>query len=135
MALIEWKDEYSVKVQLFDEHHQQLITIINQLHEAKEQRRTPRELDVIFSKLIEYTQIHFDSEETLLHQYHYPGLHDQQGEHANFVESLRNLRKSFKEGNENIDHKVLEFLQSWLLCHILDSDMAYSAYLNEKGVS
>ena len=135
MALIEWKDEYSVNVQLFDEHHQQLIAIINQLDEAIKQGRTPHELDIVFSKLVEYTQIHFNSEETVLHQYHYPGLHDQQGEHTNFIESLKNLRKSFKVGNENIDNKVLEFLQNWLISHILDSDMAYSAYLNEKGVS
>ena len=135
MALIEWKDKFSVKVQLFDEHHQQLISIINQLHSATELGKTPRELNIIFSKLVEYTHIHFDSEETLLRQYHFPGIHDQENEHANFIESLKDLRKSFKDGNENIDHKVLEFLQNWLLSHILDSDMAYSTFLNEKGVS
>lgn len=134
MALIEWQDNYSVKVKLFDEHHKQLIKIINQLDQHIKEGKSLKELEKCFSKLIEYTQIHFDSEETLLAQYKYPGIHDQENEHRAFVDNLKQLRHAFKEDVGDIEHQVLEFLQNWLVHHILKSDQAYSEFLNDKGV-
>lgn len=135
MPLIEWKDEYSVKVKVFDEHHKQLVNIINQLDQSIQEKKTQRELNIIFSKLIEYTQIHFDSEETLLRQNNYPDVKAQEEEHANFVAKLKDMCSAFKSQEPDIEQQVLSFLKNWLVHHILDSDQAYSDFLNDKGIS
>lgn len=135
MPLIEWKDEYSVKVRIFDEHHRKLVDIINELDNAIAENKAEKVLDRIFSKLIEYTQIHFDSEETLLEQNHYPRLAEQKAEHAGFVDTIKHMRQQYKSGEMGLDQKVMGFLKNWLIGHILESDQAYSDFLNKKSIN
>lgn len=135
MSKITWEDSYSVNVALFDEHHRQLVKIINELDHAVHNNRGTQKLDLIFSKLIEYTQIHFDSEETILAQNRFPGLPQQKEEHARFVDNIKFMRQQYKAGNIGLDHQVLDFLRNWLIGHILQSDQQYSDFLNAHGVS
>ena len=56
MALLEWKDDYSVNVQKIDREHQQLFSMINALHEAIVAGEGSKVGAPILEDLVEYTR-------------------------------------------------------------------------------
>ena len=63
MALIEWNDEYSVKVKEIDQQHMKLVNLINELHLAMKEARGREVVGKILTDLISYTKFHFSTEE------------------------------------------------------------------------
>ena len=52
MALIEWNDEYSVKVKEIDQQHMKLVNLINELHLAMKEARGREVVGKILTGLI-----------------------------------------------------------------------------------
>src|SRR5512140_1057043 len=77
MALITWKDAYSVGVAEFDADHRQLLDIINALHDAFEVGASPAQLEDICDELIAHTIVHFAHEEARFEGYARAPLHRQ----------------------------------------------------------
>ena len=59
MSLINWSDNYSVKVAKFDNQHKNLVNMINEMHEAMRSGRGKDALKPILQKLVNYTVQHF----------------------------------------------------------------------------
>lgn len=134
MALMKWSDMLSVKVARFDKEHQNLIDIINELHDAMIVGKGKEVVGSIMNKLISYTSTHFKSEELVLSQYGYPGLALQKAEHKKFVDQVLDIQKQILE-NKAFPTTVLSFLRDWLNNHIMKEDKKYGSYLNGKGLS
>ncbi len=60
---MEWKDDYSVKVGKWDNHHKKIIDAINELHEAMSASKGKEALEGILNGLASYANSHFASEE------------------------------------------------------------------------
>ena len=63
---VEWSNELSVGIEEIDAQHQVLVDLLNQVHEAIQQRQGLETTWVIVQKLYEYTRVHFAVEESLL---------------------------------------------------------------------
>lgn len=134
MALIEWTDELSVRVREFDEHHKQLIALINRLEEAHASGQQQAVIDTVLTELTNYTIYHFLGEEEVLAQFGYPGLEEQQKEHIALTSQVLQFRDEVQQHPQSVGEDMLAFLQEWLRHHILETDMQYAAFLNEHGV-
>lgn len=134
MALMKWSDMLSVKVARFDKEHQNLIAIINDLHEAMMVGKGKEVVTSILKRLMDYTSTHFKSEELVLSQYGYPDLAQQKAEHKKFINQILDIQKQLLE-NKAFPTTVLSFLRDWLNNHIMKEDKKYGSYLNEKGLS
>ena len=134
MALMKWSDMLSVKVARFDKEHQNLIAIINDLHEAMMVGKGKEVVTSILKRLMDYTSTHFKSEELVLSQYGYPDLAQQKAEHKKFINQILDIQKQLLE-NKAFPSTVLSFLRDWLNNHIMKEDKKYGSYLNEKGLS
>jgi hemerythrin len=84
MPLFAWNDTYSVGNMVFDGHHQKLIQLINQLHEAMLQGKAKQELSMVLTELSNYTRFHFAAEEKEMLACNYPGLAGQKAQHRMF---------------------------------------------------
>lgn len=134
MALVTWKDIYSVKVKSIDDQHRMLMDILNELHDAVMARVENKKIEGILHRLIQYTLEHFSLEEGLLARHNYPELAAHQEEHRKLTSQVKEFAARLSKGEETIGLPMLRFLQEWLTGHILNTDNRYSSYLRERGV-
>ncbi len=134
MALVEWKTVYETNVSEVDNQHKKLVGIVNELHSAMIMGKGKDVLSKVFNELVEYTLIHFATEEKYFDEYVYPeaDLHKQQ--HKNLVEQVAALKTKFEAGEKVLTLDVMNFLRDWLHDHIIGSDKLFGPYLNSKGV-
>ena len=129
MALMSWKDEYSVKHDKIDSQHKKLIELINALHAAMKSGKAKDELGNILAKLADYTVIHFRDEEAVQAEANYPKLEEHKKIHADLVSQVVDLKEKFDKGAFMLSLETMTFLKDWLNTHILKEDKAYVSYL------
>lgn len=134
MAFLNWKDDYSVGIKTFDEHHRTLFRLINDYIDAVK-RGTQKDLvSPILHSLIDYAATHFKAEEDLMRRYDYPDILHHKESHDRFIEKVTDLNHRAEEGTLNPD-ELGRFLMDWLVHHILGTDRAYSAFFRAHGVT
>lgn len=134
MSLITWKDSYSVGVDLIDNDHKLLVSLINQLNDAIQADEGPEVVGSVLNVLVEYTASHFGREELLMKKGKYPDAEFSAHhlEHEKLTTQVRGIVSRYYRGEiESIDTEVLTFLKNWLTGHILGVDMKYRAYVDD----
>jgi hemerythrin len=131
---IRWNESYRVNIAVFDRQHQSLFNTINELNDALAAGHGATAIDHVLQKLLEYAKNHFASEEFFMEAHHYPGLAAHRLEHQAFARSIDKYVDDHKKGKSGVPVSLLLFLQTWLREHILKTDKAYGAFLNDHGV-
>ena len=131
---LEWNESYSVNVERLDTQHRRLFTAANTLIGAIDSCQDPAEINAILDFLINYTNYHLTEEETLLASYHYEFKDRHAQGHQELIDQILKFKSHLTETPPLSADQVFEFLQGWIANHILQEDLEYSAYLNEKGV-
>ena len=132
MALMEWKEDYSVGIKHIDEQHMGLINQFNKLHDAMKMGRGKSILGDILTTLIQYTQTHFESEEALFDKFGYPETNEHKKEHQKFRTEVLQFKESFEEGLLMVTIELMNFLKNWLVDHMLGTDAKYKEFLSDK---
>ena len=135
MPLFIWNSSYSVKVKRFDADHQQLFSIINELHEGMKAGRGKDAMNGVLSKLLGYTERHFTAEEAVMKQLGYIQLPAHIEQHRKFTGKIKEVADQYKAGAAGLSVDVLDFLTKWLSQHIVGVDKQYSEFMNAKGVA
>lgn len=135
MPLFTWNPTYSVKVKRFDEEHQQLFSIINELHAGMSSGHGKEVLHDVLIKLLRYTERHFTAEEAVMKELGYPALSAQIEQHRKFTNKIKEVAEQYKAGTIGLSIDVLDFLTKWLSQHIVGVDKQYSDFMNAKGVA
>ncbi len=128
MALIKWRDSYSVGVEQFDRQHVKLVELINEIFMVVLHKKSVAPLHDSIETLIEYTQFHFADEEAAMEKAGYPLLDAHKQEHAQLEQEVLMFYDQVKNGEEVVT-EFYQFLREWLLNHIVESDMKYAEYL------
>jgi hemerythrin len=131
---LDWDPSFSTNVALFDEQHRKLFDMVNDLHDAMQQKRSKEAIGTILNRLIDYTGSHFAAEEEAFKKSNYPKDVQHRQLHAKVVEQALELQRKFNSGETLLTQNVIEFLQDWLINHIKKEDCAYSAHLNKHGI-
>lgn len=136
MAFAEWQETYSVNIKEFDAHHQELLTLINNLYdnilECKNIIQEQPFIGEALTALKDYSDYHFKAEEELMLKYEYPGYELQKEEHEQFKMYVNQLIEQYEKGTLTLSFPIIDFLKDWLLLHVLKIDKQYGPYLNEK---
>lgn len=134
MALMDWKEDYSVKVSTIDQQHRKLIGLINQLHDAMGAGRASKAVGDVLTGLIQYTLTHFDTEERYMQAHSYPGFLAHKRDHEDLKSQAQELYSQFQNGKLTVPLETSRFLKEWLNNHILGKDKKLGAFLAQKGV-
>ena len=135
MGRVAWNQDYSMDSKVIDSHHQLLIDYINQLDEAIEKKVCGKKfLSEIADKLLDYTDYHFTSEELYMKQYKYPELPAHCEEHKAFIDEIKKIKRMIDEDASGLDVKIIDYLRTWLLHHILIIDKEYAIFFKNQGV-
>jgi hemerythrin-like metal-binding protein len=129
-----WSHECIVGVQAMDDQHGILMDTLNDLRIMLLHGAGHREISLQLERLIDLTQMHFQSEEQLLKQQGFPEVEGHCVAHQNL---LSRLYIALEHVNREVDvhlSSLLEFLPAWYLEHVEKLDHPYGAWLNERGV-
>ncbi|MFH0882648.1 MAG: bacteriohemerythrin [bacterium] len=135
MALLQWSDRYSVGIKTFDLQHQQLIKLLNDLHDAMMKGKGSEILGSILDSLVNYTKTHFCAEEEVMSNYAYEDFLNHKNEHTKLKDKVIEFQTKFRNGQAVLSVPLLQFLKDWLTHHILETDKNYGPFLKEQGVS
>ncbi len=134
MPLLEWSEKYSVNIRAIDDQHKKWIQILNELHDAMKSGRGKDIVGKVLDELVDYTRVHFSSEEKLMEANGYPLFEGHKRLHEDMVRELELLKTKHNEGKTVLTLDVMQLLKNWLSEHIIGTDKNYAAYLNSKGV-
>jgi hemerythrin len=129
MAYLNWNENLQVNVPAIDEQHQELIRLINELHDAMAQGRGTQALAGTIESLIDYTRIHFREEERRFESSAYPNTEAHKKQHRDFVDKVTDFQEGFAEGRLMLSLDVMDFLSDWLVKHIQGVDKTYEPYI------
>ena len=119
-------DKFKTGIETIDAEHKTLFDIIGKIYKAIEVELVHDKFDLILDildELKEYTCVHFADEEKYMKEINYDGLAQQVILHEKFIETLNDVNLDHVDDNqEEYLYEVLNFLQNWLVNHILKVD-------------
>lgn len=131
---IEWSNELSVGIEEIDAQHQVLVDLLNEIHEAIQQRHAAEVTTQILDRIGEYTRVHFAVEESLMRILHYPEYERHKEEHDKLIVQLNDLSEKLNSGKSSISFELAHFLKVWLTRHIMEADKRYTGYFLSQGI-
>jgi hemerythrin len=134
MAFFDWKEEYSVNIKEIDKQHQKLVEMLNSLYDALKKGEGLEALGSTLSELISYTKTHFTTEERLMKTHGYPDYLSHKDKHEKMTNKVLDYVKKYEADGIRSPIEISNFLKDWLKMHIMQTDMCYSTFLNDKGV-
>ena len=132
--LFPWAPAYSVGIELIDQQHKNLVTIVNELHQLMATGTARSQLGKVLAKLIKYTQNHFQTEENLMRTHQYPQYAAHKAEHDHLTQTVLDFQGKFQRNEIGLTIEVMDFLKDWLAKHILGADKAYGPFLHAQGL-
>lgn len=131
---LDWKQEYSVKVEEIDNQHKILVSIIADLMTAINEKKIHSQVEDILSRLIEFAEEHFFTEEKYFKKFNYEKAKEHVTEHEKFKETIKDFNKRFEKNEIEISFELIDFLEDWLLDHLLKQDQKYVECFQEHGL-
>lgn len=128
----DWSDELSVGIQEIDEQHKRLVDLVNQLNVAFVTGADSKVVSEALDRLIQYTQIHFTVEESLMRILGYPDYETHKKHHDALVHQVLGFKLQFADGKLS-RLELMEFLHKWLTMHIMKEDTLYTDHFLARG--
>jgi hemerythrin len=135
MPFVDWSDELSTKVKVFDDQHKKLIGLVNDLYANMAQGKGKEVMQKTLSGLVDYTKTHFASEEEMMTRHKYLGYLSHKAEHDRLTKQAGDLLHKLQAGEPVMSVHVMRFLKDWLEQHIMKIDKQYGPFMNAKGVA
>lgn len=132
---VSWDDKLSVGIQVIDDDHKRLLTLINNLQTAVYYPTGEAFERQALKELVDYTKYHFQREEELMASHEYPDFEAHKRQHEEMIARVQRFLESYEQNREGTIEEMTGFLKSWLLNHIAGTDQKYSPYLRAQGVS
>lgn len=133
---LEWKESYSVGIELLDEQQKKLISIINDLHvTVSASRRDPAYIKQLIVNLSTYVKETLVVEEKMMRESSFPGLEKHSLEHRYFIKMIQELVEDYKKSVVSL-RNVLAFLNNWFMKHVVEKDKDFAYYyarINKKA--
>lgn len=129
----EWREEYSVKIKEIDDQHKKLFEMILNLESITHNTDFDLLIKNILEDLMEYVNIHFETEEYYFKKCNYAATDIHIGLHKEIKDNLNEkINLFFSRDMTALDIVGFHnFLLNWLKHHILEQDQMYVQALKE----
>jgi len=132
MAFMEWNDSYNLGIKEIDEQHQNLFALVNKMYNYVVQGAEQNATRKILEELIDYTLLHFATEEAEFKRQQYPKFEEHKQEHDDLVRIVWEFQGRVREKSITISFEVLEMLSDWLKNHTTHSDLEYAKFIHSR---
>jgi hemerythrin len=115
-----------------DAEHKVQIGLILALEQALASGKGHADLLAILEQLVDYTNIHFMSEQMLMRLYAYPDIAQHEAAHDQLIDQARRVMEDFSSGELTMVSAGLLTLKQWLIDHIRSEDHAFHLHLSSQ---
>jgi len=133
---LEWRNEWSLGIEVIDQHHRQLAVMFNKIIElylsnddqtdsGQRSNQLHEQLNIFYEKIKE----HFNEEEDLMLKTNYPGHTNHAREHLMLLAELKHYIRQIDEELDNISTETLSSLKVWFISHITGPDKELADFL------
>ena len=129
-----WDEKYSVGVEQIDNQHKQIFAMINELFDTINTNTPAERLGDIVEALIKYKTFHFATEEDYFKKFNYEETAQHTEKHREFSEKLTALRRKYPEYTMNFAFELIDFLENWLIDHLIAVDQKYKECFHSHGL-
>jgi len=109
--------------------HRVQLGLFRAFAQAIRSRAGDEEKAEILDNLIDYTELHFNSEQLLMRLHAYPGFDAHVAEHDGLMADVKELRRLIEAGDEAAGLDLVDKLESWLVEHIDSHDKAFGRFM------
>ena len=129
MALIEWKDEFSVGVPDVDHEHQKLIALINDLHDAMSRDNNDVTVMDFLGEIYAQVSAHFALEEKIMRERKYDQYAEHKADHEVLLDELRDIMDDYEEHAYFSDEVFANAVGNWFNDHFSTRDARLHKHL------
>ena len=129
MVLIEWKDEFSVGVPDVDHEHQELIRLINDLHDALSAENPTLTVMEFLGEIYAHVAAHFALEEKIMRERKYDQYAEHKADHEDLLDELRDIMDDYEENAWFSDAAFAESIEKWFTDHFKNKDARFHKHL------
>lgn len=133
MPLFIWKPSYEIGVNAIDMQHRQLVGMINELYEAMKVGHGQDAVVHVLHELVDYVQLHFNTEEEIMRDHYYPGLEEHVLEHLELTRHVMDFAEEQRTGQRIKTIDLMNFLRDWLTEHITVRDKKFGEFLQRRS--
>lgn len=132
MSVIKWTDGLNVGDVEIDKARKELCALVQELEDVD---LSDTFILGIIRRLEKYAEIYLTREEKLMEEFGFPHLEEHIAQHRLFVEWLETVEKTYQRAAESpfqISSIVNDFLENWLVEHIIKEDLKYRDFIINK---
>lgn len=134
MPIVTWCDDYNVNVEEIDIQHRKILELVNNLHSSVEACIDKNDLKDLLVELVEFTRMHFSTEEQLMEKYDHPEREEHLSEHRILLQHMTDLVAVVSRGKYPTFYSDYDVSTDWAMVHISEFDKGLGAFLNSKDV-
>ena len=122
MALIKWRQEFSVGNAAIDSEHEQMIEQINQLYEQLSEAADPVTIEAMLGDIQADISAHFALEELLMREADYTEYEEHKEDHEDLLDQIHDLMFSFTDDPDTGRELLMNKLSDWFGRHFASFD-------------
>lgn len=129
---MKWDDTFGTGHGMIDGDHQRLFRLYNDFREAVGKNQAKAVVADFLAALVEYADTHFKREEALMLRHQCPDYAKHKRMHDAFASFVVTLAQKVEVQEEDVNF-LLNYIEIWLLGHILIVDKWLGEYLEAGG--
>ncbi|MDD3313736.1 hemerythrin family protein [Pseudodesulfovibrio sp.] len=133
MTQVDWTVTLDTGLPRIDEQHRRLIGYSNDLLRAIAEGHGEASLQAFFEKLLDYTNSHFADEEEYMESVGYPDLEAHRAVHRRLINDVANSREKILGGVPVDPKRALEFINGWIVRHIMVMDSRIGEFVRIRA--
>src|SRR5215467_2869166 len=118
--------------QTIDAEHDLQLQLLDSLTLALEKGGDFSSVRYVLEQFIEFSDMHFLSEQLVMRLHGYPAYQTHLEEHTRLVKKVREIQEQVFHGAKSPSIQLVRELRDWLHTHIATEDTAFGEYLKKK---
>lgn len=129
MTLLAWNEKFELGYAEMDDTHREFVDLLNRLGDAAD-------ADVLatMDQFIAHTEAHFGQEDRWMDELNFPPRQCHQGEHANVLQIIREVRTRIANGETHYGKTLADALAEWFEHHAGTMDTMLAYYIKNPKV-
>jgi hemerythrin len=123
-----WNERLDLGNEAMDHEHHLQIGLVSAFVDAVEKGH-PGMARRLVDQLLQHSVVHFGSEDLLMEGTSYPDRHGHGREHDRFLEQIREVKRAFDAGEEDLATTTALDFRSSLAAHMNDADRRLAAHV------
>ena len=135
-STLAWNEDLALGVPVMDDDHERILFLVQALFDALVNRSSETIVNDAVLELVNHTCAHFEREERLMLEYHYPEYAQHKAEHIKLTEEISKIIALVKQENSpTIGEPLLNFMAEWVILHTKGADRKFARYLKATGAA